>query len=278
MKRQDKNEIKATVRRYYGSIAARNSAGCGCKPSSCCEGVSVTSHHDKEAEKLGYTQQDVQNVPAGTNLGLGCGNPTALASLKLGETVLDLGSGAGFDCLLAAQRVGEKGFIIGVDFASQMIEKARVNAAHGGYTNVEFRLGEIEHLPVADRSIDVILSNCVINLSPEKQKVFREIYRALKPGGRIAISDIALKKQLPDKIRKSIYAYVGCVSGAVLIDEYIKALELSGLKHIKITAKQASGCIDPDTNDPMGRAILDSLGNNNSLEEYIVSVYVEGRK
>lgn len=264
-----KKDTKKIIRYAYGKIA-QTQKGCGC--GTCGPDASDF------AKSIGYSENELEVIPDGANLGLSCGNPTALAALKQGETVLDLGSGAGFDCFLAADRVGSAGKVIGVDMTPEMIEKAIYNAEKNGIKNVEFRLGEIENLPVADNSVDVVISNCVINLSPEKQKVFREIYRALKPGGRIAISDIALKKQLPDKIRESIYAYVGCISGAILIDEYIKAVELSGLKDINITAKEASGCIDPDTNDPMGRAILNSLGNNDSLEEYIVSVYVEGRK
>jgi ubiquinone/menaquinone biosynthesis C-methylase UbiE len=266
MKRQDKNEIKATVRRYYGSIAARDTAGCGCKPSSCCEGVSATSHLDQEAEKLGYTQQDVQNVPAGTNLGLGCGNPTALASLKPGETALDLGSGAGFDCLLAAQRVGEKGFIIGVDFASQMIEKARVNAAHGGYTNVEFRLGEIEHLPVADDSIDVIISNCVINLSPEKSEVFKEAFRVLKPGGRLAVSDIVATRRLPDEINEDEGFYCSCISGAASIDELHRMISEAGFESVRVSVVERS------------REFIREWVTGIAIDEFVASASIEAFK
>jgi ubiquinone/menaquinone biosynthesis C-methylase UbiE len=211
-------------------------------------------------------------------LALSCGNPTALAGLKEGEVVLDLGSGAGFDCFLAATRVGPKGKVIGVDMTPEMVEKARENAKKNKIENVEFRLGEIENLPMADNSVDVVISNCVINLSAEKPKVFREVYRVLKRGGRIAISDIALLKQLPKKIQDSIEAYVGCVGGAILVDEYKRIVEASGLKEVKITIMESSACIDPNTKDPIGRAILDGLGEGESLKGYVVSIYVEGHK
>lgn len=209
-------------------------------------------------------------------MALSCGNPTALTSLKEGETVLDLGSGAGFDCFLAASKVGANGKVIGVDVTPEMIEKARDNAKKNRIENVEFRLGEIENLPVADNSVDAVISNCVINLSADKPKVFQEIYRVLKPGGRIAISDIALKKELPKKGRQSTKAYVGCIGGATLIAEYKKIVEASGLKDIKIIVKGSSACIDPNTKDPIGSAILNGLGEDESLEGYVVSVYVEG--
>ncbi len=217
-------------------------------------------------------------IPDDANLALSCGNPIALASLKEGEVVLDLGSGAGFDCFLAASIVGPNGRVIGVDLTPEMIEKARNIAKKNGVKNVEFRLGEIENLPLADNSVDVVISNCVINLSADKPRVFQEIYRVLKPDGRIAISDIALKKELPEKIRESIEAYVGCVGGAILIDKYKKVVEESGLKDVNITIKGSSTCIDPNTKDPIGRAILDGLEDSVSLEEYVVSVYVEGHK
>jgi ubiquinone/menaquinone biosynthesis C-methylase UbiE len=199
-----------------------------------------------------------------------------LASLKEGEVVLDLGSGAGFDCFLAAAKVGPRGKVIGVDMTPAMIEKARGNAKKNGVENVEFRLGEIENLPVGDNSVDVVISNCVINLSADKPRVFQEVYRVLKPGGRIAISDIALLKELPGKIRESVEAYVGCVGGAILIDDYKKIVEAAMLKDLRVTIKSSSACINLDTKDPIGRAILDGLGDINALKDYVVSVYVEG--
>jgi len=267
----DKKKVREIVREAYGKIA-QGSGSCGCSCSSC--GIDAKQF----ARSIGYTEEELESIPQEANLALGCGNPTALASLKEGEVVLDLGSGAGFDCFLAAARVGKKGRVIGVDMTPEMVEKARDNAKKNGIENVEFRLGEIENLPLADNSVDVVISNCVINLSADKLRVLQEMYRVLKPGGRIAISDIALIKELPEKIRENIEAYVGCVGGAILIDEYKKIMEASGLKSVKITIKDISSCIDPNTKDPIGRAILDSLGENESLEEYVASVYVRGRK
>lgn len=261
-------EIKKIVRESYGKIA-KEQTGCGC---SC--GPDTREF----AKGIGYSEKELSVIPEGANLGLSCGNPTALAGLKKGETVLDLGSGAGFDCFLAAKQVGPHGKVIGVDMTPEMIEKARENARKNKFKNVDFRLGEIENIPVGDSSADVVISNCVINLSSNKKRVFHEIGRVLKPGGRIAISDIALKKSLPRKIKKSIEAYVGCVTGAIPVDEYRDMVESAGFKNVKVTAKGVSACIDADTKDPIGRAILDSLGKNESLEDYVVSLYVQGRK
>lgn len=267
--KMDKEKTKKIVREAYGKIArGERSSGCGtCGPDT-----------KNFAKSIGYSEKELKTIPSEANLALSCGNPTALAGLKEGETVLDLGSGAGFDCFLAASKVGVNGKVIGVDMTPEMVEKARDNAKKNRVKNVEFRLGEIENLPVADNSIDVVISNCVINLSADKSKVFQEIHRVLKPGGRIAISDIALLKELPEKIRESTEAYVGCVAGAVLIDEYKKIVEASGLKDVKITIKGSSACIDTNTKDPIGRAILDGLGEDESLEGFVVSVYVEGYK
>jgi ubiquinone/menaquinone biosynthesis C-methylase UbiE len=230
---------------------------------------------------VGYSDEDLGSVPEGANLGLGCGNPVALASLKKGETVLDLGSGAGFDCFLVADRVGKKGKVIGVDMTPEMLEKARDNARKGNYKNVEFRLGEIENLPVADNSVDVIISNCVINLSPDKQRVFQEAFRTLKPGGRLMVSDMVLLKELPDSIRNSVTAYVGCISGAVLKDEYIKTIKAAGFRKVKII-EETSFPIECMTNDPTAWAVLKDSGT--SLREVraaagsVLSVKVSGVK
>jgi len=269
MKRE---ETKRTVKEAYGKIAlkSRVQEGCGC--GTCGTGA------DEFARSIGYSEEEIKKIPREANLALGCGNPTAIAALKPGETVLDLGSGAGFDCFLAAERVGAKGKAIGVDMTPEMVQKAGENARKSGIRNVEFRLGEIEKLPVPDNSVDVVISNCVINLSAEKEKVFREIYRALKPGGRVAISDIALRKELPLNVRESIEAYIGCVGGAVLIEEYRKLAAASGLKDVKITIKGESSCIKPDTKDPIGSSILKGLGDAGPLADYVTSVYVEGRK
>ena len=265
----DKTETGKIVREAYGKIA-QGQEGCGC--GTCGPDA-------KEfAKAIGYSEGELAVIPDEANLALSCGNPTALAGLKEGEVVLDLGSGAGFDCFLAAAKVGPMGKVIGVDMTPEMIEKARSNAKKSGVENVEFRLGEIENLPVRDNSVDVVISNCVINLSADKPRVFREIQRVLKPGGRIAISDIALLKQLPEKVRQSIEAYVGCVGGAILINEYQKIVEAAGLKDVKVTVKESSACINLNTEDPIGRAILDSVGDINALKGYVASTYVEGYK
>jgi SAM-dependent methyltransferase len=263
----DKEKTQKIVKEAYGKTA-RKQKSCG-----CC-GPDTGQY----AKSIGYTDEELKSVPDESNLALGCGNPTALAQLKEGEVVLDLGSGAGFDCFLAANRVGPKGKVIGVDMTPEMIEKARENAKNNGIENVEFRPGEIESLPVEDNSVDVVISNCVINLSADKPSVFQEIYRVLKPGGRVAISDIALLKELPRKIRENAEAYVSCLAGAILVDEYKKLVESSGLKEIKITEKNVSGCVETDTQDPLGQAILEGLDEGRSLEGYVVSLYVEGLK
>lgn len=207
-------KVKKIVRESYGKIAK---SGC-----SCCDSGS--------GKELDYTEEELKSVPEGANLSLGCGNPVALASIKEGETVLDLGSGGGLDCFLAAKKVGEKGKVIGVDMTPEMIDRARRNARKGGYRNVEFRLGEIENLPVADKTVDLLISNCVINLAPNKKRVFEEAFRVLKPGGRLMISDIVLLKKLPETIKKSRRAYVGCVSGATMKNEYLALLKDAGFQ------------------------------------------------
>ena len=209
---------------------------------------------------------------------MSCGNPSALAGLKEGEVILDLGSGAGFDCFVVSPKVGSSGKVIGVDMTPAMLERARENAKKGNFTNVEFRLGEIENLPVADNSVDVVISNCVINLSANKKRVFQEIHRVLKPGGRIAISDMALLKELPETLRQSVDAYTGCIAGAILVDEYRRLVKVSGMGEIKVTISGASSCFSPDTTDPIARDVLDHLEKGESLEDYAVSVYVEGTK
>jgi SAM-dependent methyltransferase len=211
-------KVKKIVRESYGKIAK---SGC-----SCCDSGS--------GKELDYTEEELKSVPEGANLSLGCGNPVALASIKEGETVLDLGSGGGLDCFLAAKKVGEKGKVIGVDMTPEMIDRARRNARKGGYRNVEFRLGEIENLPVADKTVDLLISDCVINLAPNKKRVFEEALRVLKPGGRLLISDIVLLKKLPETIKKSKRAYVGCVSGATMKNEYLALLKDAGFQEVSI--------------------------------------------
>jgi ubiquinone/menaquinone biosynthesis C-methylase UbiE len=223
----------------------------------------------------------MNSVPEGANLGLGCGNPVALASLKQGETVLDLGSGAGFDCFLAASRVGKRGKVIGVDMTPEMIDKARENKRKGLYHNVEFRLGEIENLPVADGTIDVVISNCVINLSPDKRRVFQEAFRVLKPGGRLMVSDIVLLKELPLSIAKSVDAYVGCISGAELKDKYLKLIEKANFQEIKVV-EEKSLSIESLSNDPTAQTIARNSGISiekaGELLNTVASVRVAGVK
>jgi len=226
-------EIRKAVREGYGKIAvqeAPNASGCG--PAGC--GCGCGGAQDTVSKAIGYSDAEIGAVPDGANLGLGCGNPTALASLKEGEVVMDLGSGAGFDCFLAADKVGESGRVIGIDMTAEMIEKARGNARKGNYKNVEFRLGEIENLPVADNSVDVVISNCVINLSPDKKRVYEEAFRVLKPGGRVMVSDIALLKELPAALKGNIAAYVGCVAGATTREEYLTTMATAGFTNVEI--------------------------------------------
>lgn len=268
----DSNKTIKIIREAYGSIAKQqNGCGCGC-------GCSCSSGAGDYVRSLGYTDEELKAIPAEANLALSCGNPTALAGLKPGESVLDLGSGAGFDCFLAASKIGSNGKVIGVDMTPEMIEKAREIAAKDGFKNVEFRLGEIENLPVADNSIDVVISNCVINLSSNKARVFQEIYRVLKPGGRVAISDVALLKKLPESFRSNIEAYISCIAGAITVEEYSKLVADSGLKNIILKQSGNSFAVDPDTKDPLARAALDALGTGESMSDYAVSVYVEGIK
>lgn len=235
------DQIRQNVRSRYRQIALQDvsASSCSCSSETGCCGTS--SDRNQASAQLGYSQEELNAIPEGANLGLGCGNPQAIASLKPGEHVLDLGSGGGFDCFLAARQVGESGQVIGVDMTPEMISKARANAVKGHMTNTEFRLGEIEHLPVADRSIDVILSNCVINLSPDKPQVFKEAFRVLKKGGRLAISDVVLTAELPQEIKDDLDAsYSGCVSGASSIIDLQNMLKINGFSQIEIKPKDES--------------------------------------
>ncbi|MFB0517788.1 MAG: arsenite methyltransferase [Acidobacteriota bacterium] len=247
-------EIKKAVREGYAKTARRNRSCCG-PVNPCCES---TDEAQDIGKKLGYTEGELTEVPEGANLGLGCGNPIALASLRAGETVLDLGSGAGFDCFIAANKVGPNGRVIGVDMTPEMIDRARESARRGNYENVEFRLGEIEHLPVADNSADVVISNCVINLVPDKKMVFREAFRALKPGGRLIISDIVLLRELPDCIQSSVEAYVGCISGAMMRDEYLSAIKAAGFQEVRVIDEK-SFPIELLSNDPTAMEFIERL-------------------
>lgn len=263
-------KVKKVVREHYAKAATQGNSCCGCNNEA-----------ELISKQIGYGEEDLAAVPGGANLGLGCGNPVALASLKEGETVLDLGSGAGFDCFLASNKVGKNGKIIGVDMTPEMVEKARKNAGKGHYENVEFRLGEIENLPIPDNSVDAVISNCVINLAQNKRRAFSEAFRVLKPTGRIMISDIVLLEPLPDAIRNSIEAYVGCVAGASLKDEYIKIIEAEGFQNVRIVG-ETSFPIDYLINDPKAQAILRNLDISperlRQIAETIVSVKIYGVK
>jgi len=219
-------KVHKVVRERYGKIAKTKT-----EPCSCGCGCTSTS------QQIGYSKGELASVPEGADLNLGCGNPIALASLKEGETVIDLGSGGGLDCFLAAKKVGAKGKVIGIDMTAEMLERARANAKKGGYKNVEFRLGEIENMPVADNTADIIISNCVINLSPDKKRVFSEAFRVLKPKGRLMISDMVLLKELPDKVKESVLAYVGCVAGADLKEDYLGKIKMAGFGNVEVVAE-----------------------------------------
>lgn len=255
--------IRDEVRKSYGQRAESQAEGC-CSPS-CCEGIPAKDLA-AYSQQLGYSPEEIKQVPEGANMGLGCGNPRAIANLKPGETVVDLGSGAGFDCFLAANAVGAEGRVIGVDMTPQMLSRARENARKGNYTNVEFRLGEIEHLPLPDNSADVVISNCVVNLSPEKAQVFREAFRVLKPGGRLAISDIVATAELPETVKNDLRLYAACVAGASGIDEIKTMLEEAGFTNISITPKENV------------REVIREWLPNSRLEDYITSAYIEAAK
>lgn len=257
------DEIRQAVRQQYGRVAESDGAGCGCGPT-CCGTPTVSA--ETVSQGLGYTADDVGGVPQGANMGLGCGNPQAIAALQKGETVLDLGSGGGFDCFLAARQVGESGHVIGVDMTAEMVSKARANAQKGGYRSVEFRLGEIENLPVADSSVDVIISNCVINLSPDKLRVFSEANRVLKPGGRLAISDIVAFAELPEAARQDMALYTGCVAGAAMVSEIESMLQASGFTDIRVAPKDES------------KSFVRDWAPGTDITEYVVSATIEAIK
>jgi len=267
-KELESDSIRTSVREHYGAVATRSS-GCGCAPT-CCGKVeethSVALTTNGMALTLGYSREQTGAVPEGANLGLGCGNPLAIASLKPGQTVLDLGSGAGFDAFLAARSVGPNGHVIGVDMTPEMVSKARQNKDKDGYTNVEFRLGEIENLPVADKSVDVIISNCVINLSPDKPKVFREAFRVLKPGGRLAISDILAAVPMPPSVRSDLELHAGCVAGASLIEDVKNSLLVAGFANIRVKPK------------PQSREFISHWFPSRGIEDYVVSSTIEAVK
>ncbi len=257
--------IRSAVRENYGKVAVSGGVGCCCSSPSCCGKSSDVTAADISLG-LGYSGEEVATVPEGANMGLGCGNPQAIASLQPGETVLDFGSGGGFDCFLAARAVGNSGHVIGVDMTAEMITKSRQNAEKVSSGNVEFRLGELENLPVANGIVDVIISNCVINLSPEKEKVFNEAFRILKPGGRLAISDVVATAELPDNIKNDMAFHTGCIAGASSIEEIESMLDLAGFEKIQIQPKVES------------KTFIRDWMPGSHIEDYVVSATIEAVK
>jgi len=267
MNNQQEDKIRNNVRDAYSKVADADNQGSNCGVASSCCGVSEDEQINQLiSTRLGYSEDDLKNVPAGADMGLGCGNPKAIAALEAGEVVVDLGSGGGFDAFLAANEVGETGRVIGIDMTPTMISKARNNAAKAGYKNIEFRLGEIEHLPVADNSIDAIMSNCVINLSPNKQQVFNDAYRVLKSGGRLAISDVVSSTELPDSIKNDNQLYSACVSGASSIKSLQDMMALAGFKHIIIEPKDES------------KDFIKDWAPGSNIEDYVVSANIQAVK
>jgi len=262
MRHFSKDDLRTAVRERYGAAARGKGSDCGCSPSCCSPSASAR----QTSGALGYSAEELDAVPEGSNLGLGCGNPQALAALRSGETVLDLGSGGGFDCFLAARAVGPQGKVIGVDMTPDMVLLARRNAEKAGRTTVEFRLGEIEHLPVADSSVDVIISNCVINLSPEKPQVFREAFRVLKSGGRLAVSDTVASAPIPEELKDDLAAYSACVTGSASVDELQTFLREAGFQNIRIRPREES------------RRFIKDWSPDQGLEGFILSASIEAEK
>ncbi len=259
------NALKTLVRERYGSIATIDTSSC-CAPASSCCAPGTASGAAGKAQLMGYSAEELAAVPEGANLGLGCGNPQAIAALQPGETVIDLGSGAGFDCFLAARQVGPGGHVIGVDMTHEMLAKARANAAAIGAANVEFRLGELEHLPVADNTADVILSNCVINLVPDKAQVFREAFRVLKPGGRLAVSDVVNIAPLSAALQADADMLCGCIAGAAPADRVEAWLADAGFEAARVSVK------------PESRALIASWAPGSGIEDCVASAIIEARK
>ncbi len=258
-------DIKTMVRDRYSSVAAADTASC-CAPAASCCAPTTPADAALKARAMGYAEADLAAIPLGANLGLGCGNPQAIADLKPGEAVVDLGSGAGFDCFLAARAVGAEGHVIGVDMTHEMLAKARVNARQIGATNIEFRLGELEHLPIADNTVDVILSNCVINLVPDKAQVFREAFRILKSGGRLAVSDVVNTAPLAAELAADRELICGCVAGAAPAEQIEAWLGAAGFGQIKVTIK------------PESRDLIAGWAPGRGIEDCVVSALIEARK
>ena len=267
MSQLEQDDIRQQVRESYAEVAEASNQGGYCGVESSCCGVSdEAAINTLISTRLGYSEDDLKHTPDGADMGLGCGNPRAIAALKEGETVVDLGSGGGFDAFLAAREVGEEGHVIGVDMTPVMISKARKNAEKGKFSQVEFRLGEIEHLPIADHTADVIISNCVINLSPNKQQVFHEAFRILKQGGRLAISDVVASCEMPEEMKNDPALYAGCMAGASLIDDLIKMMQQAGFEHVAIEPKDES------------RDFIRDWAPNRGVEDYVLSAYISAVK
>lgn len=256
--------IKSSVREAYGAVATRTATceqtGC-CGPSCCGNG-----HHEPTAKRLGYSDEQLAEIPPGADLGLGCGNPQAIAGLQPGERVLDLGSGAGFDAFIAARQVGPAGYVLGVDMTPEMINRARANASEIGLGHVEFRLGDIERLPVENESVDVIMSNCVINLAPDKAAVFREAFRVLAPGGRLAISDVVAVKDIPPEVANDPAAYAGCIAGAAPVQELERVIAAAGFQDVRVNVK------------PESRALIDEWSPATGAGSFVASALIEAVK
>jgi arsenite methyltransferase len=267
----EKDDIRRLVRSEYGRVARNERQGCGCGSGCCQKGETAES----ASSRIGYSADDLGDIPRGADLGLGCGNPVAVAALRKGETVLDLGSGAGIDCFLASREVGPAGHVIGVDMTPDMISRARANARTAGTRNVEFRLGEIEDLPVADSSVDAVISNCVINLSPDKPRVFSEAFRVLRPGGRLYLSDIVLTAPLPERVRQSASWYTGCIAGALQKDDYLAAIASAGFIDLRIISE----AVFPLTGFISDPGFTETLANDDAgYARHILSIKVSAVK
>lgn len=279
----DEERVHDLVREGYAEVARQGGGSCEpteTRATTCC-GPSAESISADTAARIGYTEEDITGAAAEGNLGLGCGNPTALASLSPGETVVDLGSGAGFDALLSAEKLGPEGRFIGVDMTPEMLERARTNAVNAGYARtVEFREGFIEELPVASETVDVVISNCVINLSPDKARVFREAYRVLKPGGRLAVSDIVLSEPLPQAVADLAMSWIACVGGASTEDAYLGYMRDAGFTDIEYTRTPAGPLLTPNLKDPMWQAAMEVIGEEriDELADTVFSYSITARK
>jgi arsenite methyltransferase len=269
-------EIKRAVKEGYARIAKQATSYYSSRSCSGCADIP-----EEISKRMGYSDEEISAAPPESNMGLGCGNPVALASLKVGEVVLDMGAGAGFDCFLASSRVGASGMVIGVDITSEMVDRARANARKGGYTNIDFRQGDLENMPVADNYVDVVISNCVINLIPNKNMVFREAFRVLKPGGRLAVSDVVLTKELPEFVKRSSKAYIGCLAGAIMKDEYLQIIKSVGFSEINVVA-ESSFPVESLLCETAGSAVIEmpriSIEQQKEVADSVLSIKVNAVK